>query len=140
MIELPVPSTASDRLAALVCHGTFLVGIPVAGPVVVLLLAQFGGPSSPYVRQQAWQSLVFQLVVTLIFFAIMAVAVGMGLLSAFQLAAEGGIPEKSALWGIGTALLACLFGFWAVIIEALAVVAVAARKPHKLPFVGRLGL
>ncbi|MEU6786356.1 DUF1707 and DUF4870 domain-containing protein [Nonomuraea angiospora] len=51
---------SNERLAAAVGHLLMVVGIPIAGPLILLLT---GAKTSPYIRRQALEALNFQLTV-----------------------------------------------------------------------------
>ncbi|MFG6196819.1 DUF1707 and DUF4870 domain-containing protein [Nonomuraea sp. JJY05] len=64
----PIPSPvrperapeSNERLAAAVGHLLMVVGIPIAGPLILLLT---GAKTSPYIRRQALEALNFQITV-----------------------------------------------------------------------------
>ncbi|SDK74676.1 DUF1707 and DUF4870 domain-containing protein [Nonomuraea jiangxiensis] len=52
---------SNERLGAAAAHFLLLVGIPIVGPLILLLT---GGKTSPYIRKQALEALNFQITVT----------------------------------------------------------------------------
>jgi uncharacterized protein len=54
------PSESNERLGAAAVHLLMAIGIPVIGPLILLLT---GGKTSPYLRRQALEALNFQLTV-----------------------------------------------------------------------------
>lgn len=140
MIELPVPATRVDRVMGVICHGTFVLGIPVAGPVVVLLFAGLTGVMSPYIRQQAIQALVFQLVAMVIFSGLMGAAVMIGLQDVLEASLSGAPPPDGAVDALLAALIGLLFLLVVAIIACKALIRTLAGRPYSLPMLGRLGL
>ncbi|SEG44176.1 Uncharacterized conserved protein, Tic20 family [Nonomuraea solani] len=51
---------SNERLGAAVGHGLMALGIPIIGPLLLMLI---GGKTSPYIRRQAVEALNFQLTV-----------------------------------------------------------------------------
>lgn len=79
----PAPATTSDaaesneRLGAALAHFLPILGFPIIGPLLVLLI---GGKSSPYIRKHAVEALNFNLTVFGASFALAITFVGIVLL------------------------------------------------------------
>ncbi|MGI5282718.1 DUF1707 and DUF4870 domain-containing protein [Nonomuraea polychroma] len=88
-----VPVRGAQRAAAATAHLLAPLGIPIVGPLAVLLL---GGRKSPFVRKHAVESLNFQLTVVGASFALPLTVVGVLLVpviwvAAFVLSIVGGV-------------------------------------------------
>ncbi|MFI6594725.1 DUF1707 and DUF4870 domain-containing protein [Nonomuraea sp. NPDC050536] len=88
---------SNERLGAAAAHGLALVGLPIVGPLIMLLT---GGKTSPYIRQHALEALNFQLTLIGATFLLPFTIVGVVLLpiiwvGAVVLAIAGGISALS---------------------------------------------
>ncbi len=88
---------SNERLGAAVSHWLAAVGLPIVGPLILLLTA---GKTSPYVRAHAVESLNFQITVLgatilLPITVVGVVLVPVVLVAAFVLAVAGGISALS---------------------------------------------
>lgn len=125
----------TEQVAAVLCHGSLLLGVPVLLPLLVsLLYPRLRGPS-PYVRQQALQSLVFHVAVSLVAGALLVLALVSGLFVVVQAAlAVQSLPET---WYVPFLLLfaSAIVLLWASLVALVATVKVIQGKPYQLPLV-----
>lgn len=148
---IAAPPTTLEKVAAGAAHGSMLLGIPFVLPVGTLLFAMFVQPS-PYVKHQSLQALVFHLVVSIVFGALLMGAAALGLLgflmAAFS-AVLSGDPEAvqtglevalPANWGLAMLLilLAGLFLAWASLMSLIATIKGFQGKPYRYPLIGGL--
>ncbi|MFB9625944.1 DUF1707 and DUF4870 domain-containing protein [Nonomuraea helvata] len=75
---------SNERLGAAVGHLLMVVGIPIVGPLILLLA---GGKTSPYIRRQALEALNFQITVVGATFLLPFTVIGVVLLPVIWVAA-----------------------------------------------------
>ncbi|MFI6291778.1 DUF1707 and DUF4870 domain-containing protein [Nonomuraea sp. NPDC050790] len=91
------PTESNERLGASAAHLLALIGLPIIGPLILLLT---GGKTSPYIRRHALESLNFHLTVTGATFLLPFTIVGVILLPVIWIAAivlsiAGGVAALS---------------------------------------------
>jgi len=126
--DFMVPASGLERLAAASCHGAMLLMMPFMLPLAVFILYPLLGGSSPYVRHQAVQAMLFHL-----FFLFGTSVLGGVTAFLFHIVLIG--------WPFAavTGLAAAVFFLWGCVVMFIATVRAFQGRPYRMPIVGGLG-
>lgn len=133
---LPQPSSGAERLAAVASHASLLLGIPLVGPLAVLLVFPMLQPASAYVRNQALQAFMFHLLLTIVGGVLGA---GASALFGFTFLFPPFTWIFALLnWPLALALVLVAGGLfiWGVAIALVASLKAFLGEPYTLPIVG----
>jgi uncharacterized membrane protein len=126
--DLMVPASGLERLAAASCHGAMVLALPFMLPLAVYVLYPLLGGSSPYVRHQAVQAMLFHLFflfVTTVFTSVTVFFLHILIL---------GWPFAAV-----TGLAGGVFFVWGCVVMFIATVRAFQGRTYRMPVVGGWG-
>jgi uncharacterized membrane protein len=123
-----VPANGMERLAAAASHGAMILAAPFLLPLAIYILFPLLGGSSPYVRHQAVQAMLFHLF--FLFGTTVFGSVTMFLLHILII----GWPFAAV-----TGLAGGIFFIWGCVVMLIATVRAFQGRPYRMPVVGGWG-